>query len=322
MSPVNSKRTVVGVELGCSELSSILGHDPYRSANEVLAKHIAAKKHGDQPKDAPNGFMLFGQYAEVGIRLWAEDSLGLKIEAGEETGVNGVTRNPAVLGLGASLDGIVLAPDEPATVYDWYKDAHTITEPLVWECKTTPTGEGPLPAHILIQVQGQLLCADLERAMVSRVPRSRPELQTFIIKAHQPTQLAIIEAVEQFWIRVQTEEWYPAETKADLELVYREGNREVTPVQIDEPKFCETVNRYHVVKDHLKSLTQEQEALEHRIKDRMREIEIAHTKDGMAIRWTTVSVSGKPERVVPESPARTYRRFQVTQHSPERRTDD
>lgn len=309
--PVNSKRTVTGQELGASEMSTLLGHG-YGTPNDVLKRHVDAQG-GKESVSPPSDVMKFGLYCEDGIRKWVEDELDVTIESEPSNcDTPGVMRNPEVPGLGASLDGLLHPTTNGLTLRDWYGEIWTIQETMDHEIKTAADGDTALPMSTLIQAQAQLLCANLEYALVTRLPRNKPELQHFVITRHAPTIDAIIEAVADFWQRVEKLEWYPPQTPKEVEYQWPVGtHREVVPITDDT--FDVLLQQYYAAKQQSKAIEKTMEGLELQLKQTMQDYEQCTSLNGYTCKWTTVTRKAQPEKVVPAQAESTYRRFSVQQ---------
>ena len=309
--PINSKRTDPAVEVGASASPTLLGHG-YGTPNDLLKGAVDAR-NGHATASKPSDVMKFGVYCEDGVRKWAEDALDVTIETQPSNcEADGVMRNPEVPGLGASLDGLLHPNNNGLTIRDWYGEIWTIDEDMVWECKTTAEGDTALPMSTLIQVQAQLLCANLEYALVTRLPRQKPELQHFVITRHAPTLEAIVEAVRDFWQRVEKLEWYPPQTPKEVEYQWPVGtHREVVPISDDT--FDVLLQQYYAAKQEVKALEKTMEGLELQLKQTMQDYEQCTSLNGYTCKWTTVTRKAQPEKVVPAQPESTYRRFSVQQ---------
>ena len=162
--------------LTASDVSAVLGCNPHRSRNAVLAAKRAALA-GEPAKGFGSSAMFAGQFLEEGVLRWfLHDLTKEALSLGESEPVGGVLRNAngtsllvshpdPTLRLAASPDGLVEYGDDMRVLVEvkvcgpegsWLKWANDCTS-KAWAGMGRAPGLGcPVPHYI--QLQTQLLC--------------------------------------------------------------------------------------------------------------------------------------------------------------------
>ena len=135
--------------LGASDISIILGFNPWRSERDLWA----VKTNRVSTDDTSSEAAYIGSMLEPAILKLAAEKIGLPVHAPKSTFVRGILR--------ANVDGMVQGSRKGATIV---------------EAKLTSITEGwgsdmsdEIPYAVWLQVQTQMLCAESQLAYVARL---------------------------------------------------------------------------------------------------------------------------------------------------------
>ena len=308
------KHSVTGQESGASDGPIITPIDgeylvPFKQTpNDMLARHRAERDGKDTTKATP--FMKRGNYFEGGGRQWWQDEFGVQLDHPDH-GYRNEHCN-----LVASLDGIFQD--------DWEYENLPIPKGSVWELKLPRFPSEPTDSLVrVIQVQAQLDCADADVGVIAELAQSDCKWRNAIVHRHEPTILAIRDAVNVFWQHMEDDTNYPPVTQSEYSNMMP-GNRMpgihdltdgpseliMNDARQDMIDAAETYIACGRALDDTKNL---EESCKMRLKIAMGGVETVLLPGGIKIHHSTVEYKAKPERttVRKAEPARTSRRFQL-----------
>jgi len=308
------KHSITGQESGASDapiITPINGEylTPFKlSPNDMLARHRAARDGEDTNKATP--IMKRGNYFEDGARQWFEDEFGVELDH-PQTGYRNEHCN-----LVASLDGFFKD--------DWEYENLPIPKGSVWELKLPRFPGSPTDSlERVIQVQAQLDCADANIGVIAELAQSDCKWRIAMVHRHEPTILAIREAVNIFWQHMEDGTDYPPITQSEYSSMIP-GNRKpgihdltdgpseliMNDARQDMIDAAETLVACNRTMAATKSM---EESCKMRLKAAMGGVEKVLLPGSIKVFHSTVEYKAKPERttVKKAEPARTGRRFQL-----------
>ena len=311
------KLTITGKELGCSELPSIVetndGFTGYTSRNDVLKRHIDARigGHVDNRLGDVNARVRAGNYMEGPIGKMVLDKLNQIGKVSTEIPIE-ADRNPLVPGLGSSPD-LYLTVQDSIQFNDNFQVSHTLTGKGLIEIKNS-TIPG-YPTNVRIQVQGQMLCGNHSWCIVARLI-SGWDLQLYVEFPNRDVQDKITEAVDDFWNRVETEDYYDPDSSSEASrLIKGSGNAE--PVDFSGNNILPTlISEWKANEKMLKHSKQIKDDLEIHMKSILGSAEVGKCQNH-EVRHTTVTYKPQPEKLVPAKEGYSTRRFGIKELSNE-----
>jgi len=315
-----AKYSVTGVESGASDLGAIVPVDgehlfPFSNGpNDILLRHRAAQDGVDT--FPASRVMEGGNRFEDAIRKWFEDDFGVKVKHPKK-GYRSKRCN-----LVASLDGLI-EEKKPFTITDHQGIAHTLAGKGVIDFKCpTYRPDNPEGLHYILQVQGQMDCANANWAIIAYLPRVNLEWVIVVIRRHKGMIEAIHEAVDIFWLRMGNDSDYPPATTAEANRLIG-GNRRPDALDLvegcpdDSPidrngrdELMNLAENYFAgvkTKKAGETLKEESQLGIQRILNGVEKVDLP----GVKIKWTTTEYKAKEEttKIVPAKPAYTGRRF-------------
>lgn len=305
------KLTITGKELGCSELPSIVetndGFTGYTSRNDVLKKHIDARigGHVDNRLGDVNARVRAGNYMEGPIGKMVLDKLNQIGKVTTEIPIE-ADRNPLVPGLGSSPD-LYLTVQDSIQFNDNFQVSHTLTGKGLIEIKNS-TIPG-YPTNVRIQAQGQMLCGNHSWCIVARLV-SGWDLQLYVEYPNREVQDKIIESVNDFWSRVETEDYYDPDSSSEASrLIKGSGNTE--PVDFSGNNILPNlIAEWKANEKMLKHSKQIKDDLEIHMKSILGSAEVGKCQN-YEVRHTTVIYKPQPEKVVLAKEGYSTRRFGI-----------
>lgn len=230
-------------EMSASRLPGLLGFSNYSTPNDELQYSINAIDGRERP-DIGNEAMGWGNRLEPVVLAEACKRLGIE---GEFQIDKPYTHRS--FALQCSLDGIgyglsqTVVTDADKGIYVVGQDSIVLDGPGVLEAKVTRTQPEDVPhlARGPIQLQGQMLVTGHKWGVVT-VLYQGIELRTFVFAPHKETQSAIVKAVMEFEIKLETYratgiiDWYPPQTSKELDRIFSVAIDEVVdlPPNVEE----------------------------------------------------------------------------------------
>ena len=172
------------LHLGASDMASLFGLNPYRTAYDLWADKTGKLQDDDEPSQA----MELGNAMEPVLLNHAAKALG-------PIRRNQFRKHPK-LPIGSNLDAILLATGEPVEAK---------TSGLLGPARQAwgEDGSDQVPQHVIIQVHTQMLCLAPAAPIVAHVPALvgfRGLLMFHVVREERIID-AIAEMAEKFWVR-------------------------------------------------------------------------------------------------------------------------
>lgn len=203
---LSERRTLVGA----SEMAAVAGLSPWQTAIDIYGSKVAPVVL-DESEDMERGNAL-----EAALLDWTQHRQADIIIRPNET----LYRCSAHPFLGATPDGLGFLRgmlDRPVKTVEVKSPGN----PAEW---TDPKEDREgYPIYYAVQVQIQLLCLGLDRALLSALvaPYGRGRLWVYEIKAHQDLQAELVAVAEEFWRHVENHEPPPVTRGSDGDVLAR-----------------------------------------------------------------------------------------------------
>ena len=291
----------------CSRLPILLGcaHPMAPTKNEYL-QEVLDKKSGDWVEPQQLNYSKYTDHFEDAIRniiLSEHPSLQVWEKLDREKPL--INKKAA---LGGSLDDI-LYTKEPVTLQDAATgEDFTIQGACIFEYKTTGLRIDELPLYQgPVQVQGQMLCSNVNQAVVVRFKwNDKWQLEFFNIKRNVEIQKKISTVCNDFMKRTKTKEFYEPETDTDMQIAYPQVKAE-EPVDFnDDEEFAYAFNKLEEGHQLQKDATALIDAATIVLKDKLKENKSGKYKSAIVV-WDQRHYKAQPEKIVPAKEAYTIR---------------
>jgi len=303
--------------LSCSQLPALMGVSKWSSPNDALKFCVTAIDGGD-PRTEAGEAADWGNLLESTIIAEMAHRLGLE----RFTFPQEAFHHPTI-SLSASLDAVgfpsverpVIKHDPANGIYVMDGDEIELTGPGVLESKLTrgypeespPLYRGP------IQVQGCMMCADMEWAAIGTL-YSGVELRIYLFKPHKTTQESIINTAEDFERRLNVYrktgevEWYEPTSSKDADRVWSDANDEEIDLGENFQPLVEAIND---IKAKKKIMDEQIAHHETELKKVMQEFSSARAGK-YKISWPMRHYKATPEKITPAKEAYSIRQSTLT----------
>jgi hypothetical protein len=269
------KLTKTGWEIGSSEAGAIVLHKTaFQTRHEVLHNHKMAKAGVETIDRAETAAMRRGNALEGGVADWA--SLEIRIQTGVENNVWEPTEPFKIkeLGIASSIDRLIEV-NEPMHLPTLDGDIVEMDGVGVLEIKTDFYHHNKPKEEWVIQVAHQMLCADLEWAIIACLSQTG-KLHLYPVQRSVAMERVMKDAYKEFWHLVDTDGEYPPidvstnevsavdlvevlpETHGDVALICNDylrasseaANWNKTKKELKE-KLCDVLDRLEIEKGSL-----------------------------------------------------------------------
>lgn len=303
-------------QASASRIPAIMGISPYSTPNKELQASLDAIDGVGEAWDG-NEATRWGNRLEPVILQEACERVGLD---NYDLDITEAYHHPK-LPLSASLDGIAnvvektIEHDPSSGIYVVGADKVTVRGPGVLESKLTsvrPDDDPPLWRGP-VQMQAQMMCAGSTWGMLA-VLHQGIELRCYIFTAHVGTQTKISEAVQDFDRRLKERDYYPVETNADANIVFRYADESEPPIElpemVDDVSVADLLSSYHDADRAIKAAEQIKEDVSAVIKTLMGNRTEAFLGT-YKIKWPMRHYKAQPEKITPAKAARSVRQSTI-----------
>jgi len=260
--------------LGSSDMPVILGVSPYKRT----AADIYWSKVGDLPEEPEQDFLTTGNVLEGALLDWAGRELSCEVASefcGEGCLFHVANKGPGADILACNLDGLIVG--KPEAIECKYANAD-------FAKGYGDQGSDEVPDHVVVQVQHQMYCADLERVWVAAALAGYSlTLCLYQVQRDEELIAMIAEKGRQWWIEHVVAQRPPegAETPPIevLKCIRREPASMIDLAQ-DAQELAEEMIR---AKTEGKDLDERWEGLYARMVDLLGEAEAGRLPDGQVV---------------------------------------
>ncbi|MGB0718222.1 MAG: YqaJ viral recombinase family protein [Alphaproteobacteria bacterium] len=251
------KLTMTGWEIGSSEAGAIVLHKTaFTTRSEVLTRHKHARagvEHIDRPLNL--NAIRRGTHLEHGVAAWAQEVLEEKTDAEVYMYEPDSPYQKPEYGIASSIDRIIEVNNLQMDMPDGSEC--TFSGMGVMEIKTDFYHTGRPKPEWVIQVQHQLICADLEWGLICCMDQAG-KLNFYPVKYEPSIVKTMLEAYEEFWSLVNEDGEYPPianEVKVkyqDIEKLLPKTNQDVMQLCSDFLKASAEEREWRKAKSELK----------------------------------------------------------------------
>lgn len=295
----------------CSNLFYILGGESkWATPNKVLDQCIRAK-NGINIRSPQNSVQAVGDALEAPVAQLAAQRLGL---TNLDTDITIPVKHES-LPLWGSVDAtahannITIEPDEELGIFTETGQPTVLQGKGCLEIKCTaafPTEDGtPEAWRGLIQAKGQMACmnGDCDWAVVATLYRSTL-LQLFVMRRDFKFEREMAEKILDFDRRIIEEDYFPAFSSADTELLYQKAEEDKL---IDlEPTAEVYIEQMINADDTIKSANKIKEKANLALQEMLKEAEFGRVGK-YQVQWGSRTVKPVPEKIVPAKEGYTVR---------------
>ena len=200
--------------LGSSDMASLLGLSPYRTAWDVWAD-----KTGCVPDDEESVAMTAGRYFEDGVLAYAEERLG-KLTRNQYRSVK-----DEGIPIGANVDAIVVADGVPVEAKTVGFLGHTQE---FWG----EDDSDQVPDRVLVQAHVHMLCTEQELCHVAAFIAWRGFVP-FVVRRDEEVMNVIRDSAVQFWDKFVLTDTPPDNSLPTARIVAKLRRTPASVVQID-----------------------------------------------------------------------------------------
>ena len=290
----------------CSNLFYILGGESkWSTPNKVLDQCIRAK-NGENVRTPQNSVQEVGDALEGIVAQLAAKRLGL---TNLDTDITIPVKHES-LPLWGSVDAtataanLTIAPDEELGIFTETGEPMVLQGKGVIEIKCTadfPTDDGkPQAWRGLIQAKGQMACmnGDADWAVIATLYRSTL-LQIFVMRRDFQFEREMAEKILDFDRRIIAEDYFPAFSLADTELLYRDVTHDKL-VDLDELAIT-YVEQIMNADDTIKSANRIKEKANTQLQEMMKDAQYGRVKN-YQVTWGTTTRKSKMVSVPLDEP--------------------
>lgn len=276
--------------IGGSDAGAIIGMNRYKSAYALWCEKSGLIDENTKDSEA----MWFGREAEELVARRFTEETGKKVKRSSFTFLH-----PDYNFMRANVDRLVIG------------------ESAGLECKTANVfadseyQEGYIPPSYYAQCYHYMAVTGLDRWYLAVLIPGR-SFHTYCIERDEEQINALIEAEKSFWQMVQDGTEPPAGS-TDAEVLtarYPEGRADPIELEVDEQ-----IQRLEEIKQLSKDLKAEQEELENRIKQKMKDAEFGTTKAGYSVSWKTCTTSRLDTKSLKTACPELYQQYLKTSES-------
>lgn len=303
--------------LSASQLPAVMGFSPWSTANDVLARVVAAHRGEDVDNTTINAeAALWGNLLEPQILGVTAQRLGLfdRMEISQPKPYPA----PGGIPLACSLDGFVRGPllldvatDEALGIFVMTdSDSTTLKGSGVLEAKSDyghPTDE-PKMHRGPLQLQAQMLCTDAQWGAVCVLYRGQ-QLRIYIYERDEAVIATLVQVAEDFQRRLETvlaggSGWFPPQTTADAARLFPGNEGEISCLL--PPEAAAIISDYNDAKRTIEIA----ESIVDQTSTALMEMLGSHTSgsarddDGRLwhVKWPVKTFKDQPAKTVPAKP--------------------
>lgn len=303
--------------LSGSQVASVLGLNPYMSANKVL-KRAFDHLSGIEPEKLTFEALHWGSTFELPILNQTAQKLGL---GNPKTQFNEAFFHKNVP-LAVSLDGMVkgdgreIFTDPSQNIYVMNADSIVLEGDGILEAKlTSHEPEADLPDYrgkVQLQAQMETVQSHMGKSIkwgAVGVLYRGIQLRIFVYKRDEKMIQDIREAAIDFdnrlnkYQRDQETDWYEFTNTQDAKDIFDEATQDTIDLGDD---LAQKAERIIEIEQDMKDLAQELETYQAQIMANMRDHMWANAGN-YTIKWGQINYKPVPEKIVPAKPARTIR---------------
>lgn len=282
-------------DVTASDVGALLGFHPYRTM-----RGLYEDKAGEPVPDLDSPVLRRGRLLEDAVAIACMEARpDLKIEKANE-----YVRDQT-LRLGATPDFYVTRVGSDPVGQLGVMQAKTVS-PFVFKREWTP--ELP-PPHIVLQCLQEMMLTNRSFGLVAALEISDPHfpLHVYEIPRHPRAEASIKEAAVEFWRRVREGDAPPMDYTRDGALIARlfaaeQGGKEIDLTR--DNRIAELIESRDGLASAIKSATEERQAVEAEIKDKIGDAAIALCPGGRVITWKS---QHRKASVIPASTFRVLR---------------
>ena len=287
----------------CSRLPSLFcrQHPMAQTRNQYLAE-VISKRDGTwvEPEENPHA-KITDDIEDMMRKILLRDHPGLSLDPDWD-------RNKPIISdrcnLGASCDDIMIT-NGPVVFTDPNGDQFTMEGKIILEYKSTVSSSTDLPLYQgPLQVIGQMMCTELEQAVIMRWNKRTAKIEYFPMRWHQSTVNEIVDLVEDFWSRVEgkcDDPWFEPSNNADLELLYGDPSGETLDLD-DDNDFKMALIDYKKADESIRINQEIKDAAQFKMQSIMKDSPTA-IAGGHVITWGSRKYKAQPERIIPAKAA-------------------
>ena len=251
------KLTKTGWEIGSSEAGAIvLAKTAFQNRDEVLRKHKLARAEVETVDTISNKWALKrGNFLEPAIADMAEDRINEMCEVPCHLWEPEDAYRKEELGIASSIDRI-LELGSPLTLKSWDGSDITFSGTGICEIKSDAYHQGRPKPEWKIQVMHQMLCADLDWAMIAVFDQNF-KLHFYPIERSSQLIGAMIDAYAEFWELVNANGEYRIQVDegpeyTDISDRHPQTNTDLSKLCADYMKVSAEARSWAKTKDGIK----------------------------------------------------------------------
>lgn len=313
MSAVMNKFSQDGYEIGASKIGVIvLGKNNFY-VREYLRYQFRKIQLGEidqmDSTSAPNAAKR-GQYLEPGLREWVSDELD-ELCSQQEGQMSCNLYIPKEgfhkkeYKMAASLDGILEIKGGVLPFYDRLEDKMVNLEGFgVCEIKTQGYNSGPPTYENILQVQAQMFCSGYKWAIIGKLGPNL-KFDMYVYEEDKEIQNTIVEAVKDFWKRVEDDIPYDDDSEPEKTFVDWTNHSKSNEVM-------DLITDFNNCDQKIKEQKELKESAREKIIGTLKSENVSYIIiNDKKVALDTIVRKATPEKIVPAKPESQYEKLTV-----------